>query len=124
MVCARLPEELVERMGATANRSRVIVAALEQYFGGSDGGTERVVDAGRGEKSKAGTVKRKGDGTAVPILPAAKSEEERLHPVSAVRSELADRGGRDQRSPDTTHEGHHTFRAGENRYCSNCKVMY
>lgn len=113
---------LVTRLKADAAMAGVTlkdhcVGLLEATRGRSD-------DDGCGTGAgQTGSTERAGDRTTVPILPKAKSDKKRLHPVYEVRPEL-ERGSSD-RSPSVSHATHKTFPDGERgTWCSTCKLHY
>ena len=62
-----------------------------------------------------------GERAAVPSVRKAKGKAVKLHPVQPVRDELVGGAGHLQ-AP--AHEGHSVYRAGDGRYCSDCKVNF
>ena|ERR1700743_1369531 len=73
--------------------------------------------------SEAGEVERGRHRATVPHVRKAKSDEERLHPVQPVRTELDQRGAGD-RSASAGHATHHVYRDGDRQWCSDCKLHF
>ena len=95
------------------------------------GGTDGTVRGNSGDQreSDAGDAGGRGtDGSSVPVLPKTKVAAKRLHPVPAVRTELASGGGHEPEpssfegtvSVKCTKPGHIVFKNGDGWYCMTC----
>ena len=133
-ISIRLPKYIVDFLRKQAeleqrSLSWIIGYRLAQLTTEVKDGIARGDTGDQGKDSEGDSGGRRTDGNAVPILPQAAKSTKRLHTVSAVRAELAGRGGHGQEpssEPGTISlkcekAGHRNIRAGERWICLTCK---
>lgn len=116
-ITIRIPKELLSEIDVEAarlDRSRAWVV-LGRLNGNRN---DDIRAAGRGETI---SPKRSGNRTAMPKVWKSESDEKLLHPMQPLRPEL---GERNECVPASSHEGHRTFIAGTQHWCSTCKAYY